>query len=137
MSITEFGFVAPAVPLTLNQRFHFRKEAQIVKVWRAEAAKLAKVYRVPSFGRAYITITVQHTTGHHRDALNWAATGKAIVDGLVDAGVLEDDCDCYVVGPDMRRGPKISQPGPVVTVRLEEINPDMLPENVDNTPKRG
>jgi hypothetical protein len=32
-------------------------------------------------------------------------SAKAAVDGLVDAGVLTDDSDEYLTGPDMRPGP--------------------------------
>ena len=38
-----------------------------------------------------------------RDVNNWQPTAKALVDGLVDAGVLEDDNDAHLVGPDLRR----------------------------------
>lgn len=46
-------------------------------------------------------------------------TAKAIVDGLVDAGVIPDDSNEWVTGPDMRAGEK--RPEPCVVVRVEAI----------------
>jgi hypothetical protein len=50
---------------------------------------------------------------------NYYPTAKAILDGLVDAGVLPDDNDDHVTGPDMRR----TRPnGPLqVTITIREI----------------
>ena len=41
------------------------------------------------------------------------------MDGLVDAGLLPDDSNEYVVGPDMRAGEKRAEP--CVVVRVEAI----------------
>jgi crossover junction endodeoxyribonuclease RusA len=133
VTVAEFSFVAPTQPLTVNQRQHFHQRAKATKVWREGVRDLALTHGLPRFQRALIRFTVQHTTNHHRDTANWYLTAKACVDGLVDAGVLPaGDCDCYVVGPDMRRGPKLTAgPGPVVTIRLKEIS-DTLPESGDN-----
>jgi len=49
---------------------------------------------------------------------NYFPTFKACIDGFVDAGVLADDSDAHVIGPDPRRaydGP------PRITFELEEV----------------
>jgi len=45
-------------------------------------------------------------------------TFKACIDGFVDAGVLADDSDLHVVGPDPRRG---YDGPPRITFTLEEV----------------
>lgn len=39
-----------------------------------------------------------------RDPANWYPSFKALLDGLVDQGVLQDDDHTRLVGPDMRIG---------------------------------
>ena len=36
-------------------------------------------------------------------------TAKAVVDGLVDAGVLPDDDAKHLLGPDLRRHPEVTK----------------------------
>jgi crossover junction endodeoxyribonuclease RusA len=95
MSIT---FRAPAEWLTLNQRLHWADRARRVKSWRRAAALHARKTRpgagpcalemLPSFVR--VTFGVRDP-GRRRDPHNYMPTVKAIIDGLVDAGVWPDD----------------------------------------------
>lgn len=101
MSIT---FRAPAEWITLNQRLHWADRARRVKSWRRAAELHAHKYtrrpRVrrlahepgalasPSFVR--VTFGVRDP-GRRRDPHNYMPTVKAIIDGLVDAGVWPDD----------------------------------------------
>ncbi|MFF7603471.1 hypothetical protein [Streptomyces mirabilis] len=58
-------------------------------------------------------------TGRVRDPANWYPSFKAAIDGLTDkkrkgqvltVGVLSDDSDEHVVGPDMRLGDVVTRP---------------------------
>lgn len=96
---------APDIPLTANQRLHFRRHAEATRNWRLRAALLAR--RETPMQRAHVTYYVSHGDAHNRkrDAANWYPTVKAALDGIVDGGVLPGDDDRFVVGPDPRLGP--------------------------------
>lgn len=95
--------VDPDVRLTANMRLHWRPRARIVREWR-RAAKVAacgqlgrspaRRRRVPCFVRVEFPV---RDPNRRRDPHNWAPTEKAIVDGLVDAGVWPDDAPAWVV----------------------------------------
>lgn len=98
---------APCEPLSSNQRVHWRVKAKRTAAWRARAHVAAIQAGRPKLERAHVTVTVHSTTNRRRDVLNLADTAKACLDGIVsDAHVLPDDSDAYVVGPDLRPGPK-------------------------------
>ena len=56
----------------------------------------------PAFGRVRVTAGIQYRSGH-ADPANAYPTIKALIDGMTDAGVWEDDSAKFLVGPDMRR----------------------------------
>ncbi|MGY1500838.1 hypothetical protein ACW4TU_30375 [Streptomyces sp. QTS52] len=58
----------------------------------------------PLFQRAHILGVLHPSTKGRRDPANWYPSFKACVDGLVDAGLFEDDDHTRVLGPDMRLG---------------------------------
>lgn len=86
---TVLRFDYPRPPLTANQRMHWRQKAAITADVRHATALLAA--RLPELGRCRVTLTWVVTTKHRRDADNLVPTLKAMCDGLVDAGVVEDD----------------------------------------------
>lgn len=97
--------------LTANQRMHFHDKRRRTTYWRQLAAELV----VPQFTTARIVITFTLPERRRRDVANLYPTAKAIVDGLVDAGLLPDDNDNHLTGPDLRRGY-----GPwAITVKVE------------------
>lgn len=93
---------------TANGREHWRRKAALTRHWRALAMVLARrelnTGRWQRLDRAHITITLDWPDQRRRDPANWSPLAKAIVDGLVDAGVLPDDDHRHVTGPDLRRG---------------------------------
>lgn len=111
---------APCDWLRLNgghgNRYH---RASLTRQWREAAAWQARRQRIPAVV-AYpvrIVATVHLDTRPSRwDATNWLLTAKACVDGLVDAGVLADDSNRHVVGPDMRAGGPWADAALVLTI---------------------
>lgn len=109
---------APCDWINSNHRTHRMVEARRVSAWRA-ASKAAADDRYHFTGPVHITATVHKTRAGRWDAGNLYPTAKAIVDGLVDAGLLVDDSNEYVVGPDMRAGEKRETAS--VVIRIEAI----------------
>jgi len=106
MSVTEQCYVVdigqPAPWLTANQRLHWRPRAARTKTWREAAAWRARQAKMPRIDRARVVGELRFAQRRRRDPANWAPTAKACVDGLVDAGVFDDDDATRVDGPDMR-----------------------------------
>lgn len=82
-------------PLTENQRHHWRKKAQLTKDVRL-VAKLAAA-RIPHFARIEVELTWVVKDFRRRDDDNITPTMKALCDGLVDADVVDDDTNTYMV----------------------------------------
>lgn len=106
-------------PLNANDRLHWAAKSVRTAAWRSHAAAAASQAEIPALQRAHITAYVSLTTNRRSDAHNWYPTAKACVDGLVDAGVIPDDRDEYLLGPDMRRTHKAER----FTIRfqIEEV----------------
>ncbi len=102
---------APCEWITSNQRLHPMKRHRLTERWRATARLVAFAAKVPPAvtvlgeGRVHVLATVHRVHRRGRwDPANWYPTAKAVVDGLVDAGVLTDDSARHITGPDMRAG---------------------------------
>ncbi|RKN50081.1 hypothetical protein D7231_35860, partial [Streptomyces klenkii] len=80
-------------------------------------AALAAAKPGPLFQRARILGILHPARGGRRDPANWYPSFKALIDGIVDAGVLEDDDHSRVIGPDMRLGPVVRGGQLVLVVR--------------------
>jgi hypothetical protein len=96
--------------LTENQREHWAPRSQRTRGWRLAAFQEARKHRLPRIEYARVVCEVRFTDRRLRDPGNWSPTAKACVDGLVDAGVFDNDDSTRVIGPDMRLGPKVAQP---------------------------
>jgi hypothetical protein len=114
--------------LNANQRMHHQQKAKHTRAIRDAAHEavtecpslmdaLAAAKPDPLFQRAHI-LGVVHPGSHRRaDPANLYPSFKAAVDGLVDAGLFEDDDHTRVVGPDMRLGPVVKGGQLVLVVR--------------------
>ena len=102
--------------LSANTRHHWSVNREVARTWRHAAATTARHQGIPSMTRARVVVTFHKATSHRYDPGNLAPVSKAIVDGLVDAGVFLDDSHEYVVGPDHRAGAKTATPHVVVTI---------------------
>ena len=107
--------------VTSNRRVHWSRRYQVQHYHRGMAYVMFR--RPPfTFDRARITVTFAFPTRRKRDVANlYDLVVKPIVDGVVDAGLLPDDNDTHLIGPDIRRAPGPSATGKVsITVRVEE-----------------
>ena len=94
---------APDAWLNSNDRLHRMQEAKLTKAWR-EASQAISDGLEPLSPPVHITAHIWKPRRGRYDPGNLYPTAKAIVDGLVDAGLLEDDDHTRVIGPDMRHG---------------------------------
>ncbi|MDK8526499.1 hypothetical protein QP858_08015 [Trueperella bernardiae] len=115
MGLTKSGS-RTALWLTANDRRKWRAKAALVRQWRALGRKAATEAAVPPLDRVQVTARVHRARGGRFDPSNWADTAKAVLDGIVDARVLEDDSHEYVTGPDMRAGEPRDTPCLVLTI---------------------
>lgn len=123
--------------LNSNQRLHHKRRAEYTAEIRSKA--MEAVSESPSlmdalaaakpgvlFQRAHILGVLHPATNGRCDPANWYPSFKAAVDGLVDAGLLEDDDHTRVVGPDMRLGRVVKRGQLVLVVRGLEPGEDPL-----------
>ncbi|QNE90272.1 hypothetical protein H0194_04660 [Corynebacterium incognita] len=85
----QLSFTTP--PLTANQRLRRMQEAKIVKQVRHEACVRAKFMRLPHVKHIRVELHYRPRDKRRRDADNIVPTLKALCDGLVDAGIVDDD----------------------------------------------
>ena len=121
--------MAPCSYLTANESGGWSVRYRRVKAWRhaaRRAAEAAGLGPLPYPCRVVATVHRSHNRGRW-DASNWSPTAKAVLDGLVDAGLLPDDSNRYVTGPDMRAGDGWADAGIVLTFTLDTTAPDPEP----------
>jgi len=98
--------------MSANQRLHWRDRRRRTERVRTDAGWIARAASIPRLERAHIEAHVSYPKGTGRsDPANAYPTIKAMIDGLVDAGVFPDDDHTRVVGPDMRRADNLDQRG--------------------------
>lgn len=89
--------------LSANGRIHWSVRKSRTKVLRDKAHVAAMTAHIPKMGCAHLTIIVTWPDRRRRDVANLAPTFKALIDGFVqDAGLLPDDDDTHLIGPDLR-----------------------------------
>lgn len=98
--------------LTANQRMHRFERAKRVKALRYRAWILARQARMEKMsGLVHCTAEIFFPYTKRFDPNNAADATKALIDGLRDAGVLEDDDHSHLVGPDHRWGGALASLG--------------------------
>lgn len=85
--------VPPNLWLTANQRLHWSTRMRRTKMLRAYAASEARIHGLAGrrLGPCVVTAVIGYPTKGRADPTNAAPTVKAIIDGLVDARVWDDD----------------------------------------------
>lgn len=101
---TRLVIVPPAPWVNANHRDNHYKKAKLTKAWRTAAmeAALADDSWEPA-EQVHITIHYRFPDNRRRETSNLQPTSKALVDGIVDAGMCPDDRDENCTGPDNRR----------------------------------
>lgn len=120
---------APADWLSSNGRTVARALAAVIKAWRDAARLYAIQAKLPKgLERVHVTARCHFTMTRKRDAGNRYPTAKAAVDGLVDYGLVVDDNDDFVLGPDMRRGHNVDRKaypgGGLLVLTITELRPE-------------
>lgn len=120
---------APAPWLTANKRRRHWHETEDRNAWKAATIRHAMRHKLPrKLLRVHITALLRFRTNAKRDPNNWNPTTKAMVDALVQYGLVVDDNARHVVGPDHRLGEKLPamRYGPVghVVLVISELAPD-------------
>ncbi|MDX3239142.1 hypothetical protein PV392_26335 [Streptomyces sp. ME03-5709C] len=114
--------VPPVELLNANDRRIWQAKRPLVESLRAIGKQLVIAARIPSLPAAHIFYVVHlNTRASKGDPANWYDSAKALLDGIVDAGVLPDDSDTYVVGPDPRTGPRFPLAGGRLSVVVIEL----------------
>lgn len=95
----------PLLNANRTRRMHWAQVRKIARPIREATCLLARNQHIPLLDRAHVVYVIHPTPQtRRRDPANWAESAKAAVDGLVDAGVFEDDDSAHVIGPDPRLG---------------------------------
>lgn len=92
--------------LSSNNRGKWATYHRLIAQWRNSASWACVSAKVRPMERVYVLAELRFRDARRRDPANWYPTVKACVDGMVDAGVIRDDRADFLVGPDMRLGPK-------------------------------
>ena len=104
--------------LNMNQRLHWAVKAERTRQWRTLARFKAAQAKIPTgLDRVHIMAYVHRTDNRSFDAHNYLPTAKAIVDGLVDYRLIDDDDNSRLTGPDMRPGEKRNRSGVTITIK--------------------
>lgn len=101
-----------------RRRMHWSVDRALTHTWRYAASVYARNEHLPALGPSRVVAELW-VNGRRRariDPANYSPTAKAVVDGLVDAGIWPDDNAGWVVGPDMRLGPPVKPPQPEALV---------------------
>jgi len=89
--------------LNANDRSHYRERSKKTERLRDGAFRAAGKKPV-TFGKVKVRCIFRAPDNRRRDTANLYPSFKAILDGLVDAGVIKDDNDKYVVSFELLRG---------------------------------
>lgn len=107
------------LPLSNNQvrRLHYRDEAKIRASIKALAVTAIRRADVKPMDRAIVTLHYRVATMRRCDVDGTQATQKSLIDALVQAGILGDDCWQYV--PETRQKIHPPEPGKPAALWLE------------------
>lgn len=116
---------APAPWLSANQR-HKRRPDVIIRAWREAGLVHARRVHLPKLQRVHVLAVLCFPDRRRRDPHNYYPTLKALVDGLVDYGLVPDDSHQFLVGPDVRLGAVLAGRGlgEVVLTVTDLANPN-------------
>lgn len=109
--------------ITANQRLHWSTRARRTRMLRAYAASEARVHGLAGrrLGPCAVIAVIGYPAATRADPANAAPTVKAIVDGLVDARVWDDDDHLHIPSVAFTRNPQKAPKGThTVTLIIQE-----------------
>lgn len=120
MTTAHLRFIAPTRPLSVNEGGHWAAKRRRLEPWKDAAWATARNWRVQAPGFTPVPITVQvvlpFRKAGRRDAHNYTGTVvKAVVDGIVRAGLVPDDTPEWVTVLDSEFA-VIPQPKPLFAI---------------------
>jgi len=124
-------FTIPAnLWLSANDRRHWADKAKRTRTLRemgqlGATAQIAESHKSIRHGTTHIAAFIGYPRNGKADPANAAPTVKALIDGMVDAGVWPDDDSTHVIGPTYLRDKASGQAG-IHTVRLV-LTPQEIP----------
>lgn len=123
---TEVTFTIPAdMWLSANHRLHWAPKAARTRFLRLKGQMRSIADELPRHDVTHVAAFIGYLRNGKADPANAAPTIKALIDGMTDAGVWEDDDSTHVIGPTYLRDPKSPTPGHY-TVRLV-LTPQEIP----------
>ena len=87
----EFTVVTELLTANAQRRMHYRVWGPVMSMARSSAYIMAKQAKIPKLVRAHIHVFPGQHRGVLADPGNHYPMAKAVIDGLVDASILEDD----------------------------------------------
>lgn len=92
--------------VSVNHRLHWRELRRRNRTWREAGIVWARKEKLRGLPPSRVVAELMMTARRRAriDPANYQDTVKAVIDGLVDAGVWPDDSSAWVTGPDMRLG---------------------------------
>ena len=112
-----------AIWLTANQRLHWSTRMRRTRMLRAYAASEARIHGLAGrrLGPSVVTVLVGYPTAGRADPPHAEPTVKAIIDGLVDARVWDDDDHTHIPRVAFERDPAKTTKGThTVTLIIQE-----------------
>lgn len=109
--------------INANDREHWTKRANATATIRSITRGQAK--GIPRLKQAKIRAIYRTPDNRRRDIGNWFPALKAAIDGLVDASVLRDDSDKYLVSIEMIHERNAVRGGQLV-LEITEVNDECL-----------
>lgn len=89
--------ITDVLPISLNDRQHWRARARHTAAWRDAVGWQARAANIPRYERISVRLEVYPPDRRRRDRHNLVPVLKAAVDGLVDAEVIPDDTPEHLV----------------------------------------
>ena len=110
--MTQILFTVPAnLWLSANDRPHWAEKARRTKALREYGHLTALAENIPPHDVTHVAAFIAFTRNGRADPANAAPTVKALIDGMVDAGVWPDDDSTHVIGPTYLRDPSTGTAG--------------------------
>lgn len=113
----------PALWLTANQRLHWSTRMRRTRMLRAYAASEARIHGLAGrrLGPSVVAAVIGYPITGRADPANAAPTVKAIIDGLVDARVWDDDDHTHIPCVAFTRNPNKTPKGiHTITLIIQE-----------------